>query len=37
MKDGERLSGKASAESEFEAMEDDEDELLGEDMPDFLK
>ena len=30
-------NGKASAESEFEAMEDDEDELLGEDMPDFLK
>ena len=37
VKDGERLSGKASAESEFEAMEDDEDGLLGEDMPDFLK
>ena len=37
VKDGERLSGKASAESEFEAMEDDEDELLGEDMPDFMK
>ena len=37
VKDGERLSGKASAESEFEAMEDDEDGLLGEDMSDFLK
>lgn len=37
VRDGERLSGKASAESEFEAMEDDEDGLLGEDMPDFLK
>ena len=37
VKDGERLSGKASAESEFEVMDDDDEEALSEDMPDFLK
>ena len=35
--DGERLSGRASAESEFDALEPEEEEVLGEDMPDFLK
>lgn len=38
VKDGERLSGKASAESEFDALEaDDGDVLGGEELPDFLK
>lgn len=40
VKDGERLSGRASADSEFEEMEDDEDVLGGMDedeMPDYLK
>lgn len=39
VKDGERLSGKASAESEFDALEADDEEVLGggEDLPDFLK
>ena len=37
VKDGERLSGRASAESEFDALETEEEEVLGEDMPDFLK
>lgn len=37
VKDGERLSGRASAESEFDALETEEEDALGEDMPDFLK
>ena len=37
VKDGERLSGRASAESEFDALETEEEEVLGEEMPDFLK
>lgn len=38
VKDGERLSGKASAESEFDELEADDEEVLGGDeMPDFLK
>lgn len=39
VKDGERLSGKASAESEFDALEADDEDVLGggEDLPDFLK
>lgn len=37
VKDGERLSGRASAESEFDALETEEEGVLGEDMPDFLK
>lgn len=38
VKDGERLSGKASAESEFDALEADDEEVLGgEELPDFLK
>lgn len=39
VKDGERLSGKASAESEFDALETDDEDVLGggEDLPDFLK
>jgi len=37
VKDGERLSGRASAESEFDALETEEEDVLGEDMPDFLK
>ena len=37
VRDGERLSGRASADAEFEAMEDDEDILGGEELPDYLK
>ena len=37
IKDGERLSGKASAESDFDVIEDDEDFLGEDDMPDYLK
>lgn len=39
VKDGERLSGKASAESEFDTLEADDEDVLsgGEDLPDFLK
>lgn len=38
VKDGERLSGKASAESEFDPLvEVDDDEVLDDEMPDFLK
>lgn len=40
VKDGERLSGRASADSEFEEMDEDEDILGGmeeEDVPDYLK
>ena len=38
VKDGERLSGKASAESEFDALDEDEDVLGGdEESMDFLK
>ena len=35
VRDGERLSGRASADADFDALEDDE-EVLGEDMPDYL-
>jgi hypothetical protein len=35
VKDGERLSGKASADTDFDVLEDDED-VLGEDTPDYL-
>lgn len=38
VKDGERLSGKSSAESEFDALDEDEDVLGGdEESMDFLK
>ena len=37
VKDGERLSGKASADADFDELEDDEDILGGEDVPDYLK
>ena len=39
VKDGERLSGRASADSDFDALEDDEDVLggdAGEELPDYL-
>ena len=35
VRDGERLSGRASADADFDALEDDEDVLDG-DMPDYL-
>jgi hypothetical protein len=36
VKDGERLSGKASADADFDALEDDGEDVLGGDMPDYL-
>ena len=36
VKDGERLSGKASADMDFDALADDDEDVLGEDMPDYL-
>ena len=36
VRDGERLSGKASADADFDALEDDDEGVLGEDMPDYL-
>jgi len=37
LKDGERLSGKADAASDFEAVEDDADVLNDDDLPEYLK
>ena len=40
VKDGDRLSGRASADSDFDALEDDEDVLggdAGEELPDYLR
>lgn len=39
VRDGERLAGKASAASDFEALdgEDDSAEVFGDDLPDYLK
>ena len=37
VKDGDRLSGKASADAEFDALGDDDGEVLGDDLPDYLK
>ncbi|MCD8330865.1 MAG: DUF2815 family protein [Lachnospiraceae bacterium] len=41
LKDGERLSGKASAESDFDELEEEDEDILGgmdeEDIPDYLK
>lgn len=36
LRDGERLSGKASADADFDALEDDDEDVLGGDMPDYL-
>ena len=36
VRDGERLSGKASADADFDALEDDDEGVLGGDMPDYL-
>ena len=36
VRDGERLSGKASADADFDALEDDDEDVLGGDMPDYL-
>ena len=36
VRDGERLSGKASADADFDALEDDNEDVLGGDMPDYL-
>lgn len=40
VKDGDRLSGRASAEADFDALEDDEEVLggdSGEELPDYLR
>ena len=37
LKDGERLSGKADAASDFDAVEDDADVLNDDELPDYLK
>lgn len=40
VKDGDRLSGRASANADFSALEDDEEVLgggAGEDLPDYLR
>ena len=37
VKDGERLSGRTSAESDFETLEDGADAFAEEDLPDYLK
>ena len=37
VKDGERLAGRASAASDFTEVEGDDDEVLGDDLPDYLK
>ena len=40
VKDGDRLSGRASAESDFDALEDDEEVLggdVGEELPEYLR
>ena len=37
VKDGERLAGKASAASDFEEVEGDDSDVLGDDVPDYLK
>ena len=36
VKDGERLSGKASSDADFDALEDDGGDVLGDDTPDYL-
>ncbi|HJC87017.1 MAG TPA: DUF2815 family protein [Candidatus Eisenbergiella intestinigallinarum] len=36
VRDGERLSGKASADADFDALEDDDEDVLGGDLPDYL-
>ena len=37
LKDGERLSGKADAASDFDAVDDDADVLTDDELPDYLK
>ena len=37
VKDGERLAGKATAASDFDEIEGDEEDVLGDDLPDYLK
>ena len=36
VRDGERLSGKASADADFDALDDDDEDVLGGDLPDYL-
>ena len=36
VRDGERLSGKASADADFDALEEDDEDVLGGDLPDYL-
>lgn len=37
VRDGERLAGRTSAASDFTELEGDDDDVLGDDVPDFLK
>ena len=37
VKDGERLAGKATAASDFDEIEGDDEDVLGDDLPDYLK
>ena len=37
VKDGERLAGKATAASDFDELEGDDEDVLGDDLPDYLK
>jgi hypothetical protein len=37
VKDGERLSGRTNAASDFEELADDENDVFGDDVPDYLK
>ena len=37
VKDGERLSGRTDAASDFEELADDENDVFGDDVPDYLK
>ena len=37
VKDGERLAGKTSAASDFTEVEGDDEDVLGDDLPDYLK
>ena len=37
IKHGERLAGRASAASDFEEVEGDDEDVFGDDLPDYLK
>lgn len=37
VRDGERLAGRTTAASDFDVLDDDDDEVFGDDVPDYLK